>query len=329
MEKVSVIIPSLLCKYASKTVEDLFVKAKGDIEVIIMLDNYWPDPQLKDHPNLVVVHRGTQVGMRRAVNDAVSIAKGKYIMKCDDHCMFAEGFDEALKADCEEDWLSIPSRWALEPEEWKIGRIGPSEYLYLTYPYKPDDLYKTAMGLHGKKWMREENNNGKDSFYWKENLYKDKKIDDILTTQGSCWFCHRETFLKFGGLDEKRSYLIHQEPQEMCFKFWLSGGRVVINKNTWYAHWHKPQDARIWRKYVRENEVETKRFFTWYWMNDQWPMATKKMKWLIDMFMPMPGWPENWEEEKLKFEAEHPEACRNFKVFDVDGVDALPYKEAV
>jgi len=29
------------------------LKAEGDIEVIVVLDGYWPDPQLKNYKNLV------------------------------------------------------------------------------------------------------------------------------------------------------------------------------------------------------------------------------------------------------------------------------------
>ena len=70
---------------------------------IVVLDAYWPDPPLDPHKNLIVVHRGKVGGMRSNVNIGTRVATGKYIMKCDDHCMFGEGFDETLKADCEED----------------------------------------------------------------------------------------------------------------------------------------------------------------------------------------------------------------------------------
>lgn len=327
MAKVSVIVPCLLCAYTAKTIDDIFVKATGDIEVIAVFDGWWPDPLPKDNPNLVIIHRGQQIGMRKGVNAAARVAKGKYLLKVDDHCMFGEGFDEILQKDCEEDWMVVPSRYSFEPDEWKIGRIGPSEYLYMTFPYYEDNLY--GMGLHGKKWTGAEEGEGlgNKSFYKYENLYKNKKIDDIVATQGSCWFCHKDTFWKFGGLDEKHSYLIHQEPQEMAFKFWMSGGAMKINKNTWYAHWHKNQSSRIWRIYKRQAEIETERYGTWYWMNDKWPMATRKMEWLVEKFWPMPGWPVNWKEEKEKYEAEHPEFCSNFRVFDPDGIDSLPYEE--
>lgn len=325
MAKVSVIVPCLMCKYTAKTIDELFEKATGEIEVIAIFDDWWPDPLPKDNKNLVIVHLGQQVGMRKGVNIAARVAKGTYLMKTDDHCMFGEGFDEILARDTKEDEVAVPSRYGLDPIEWKTTRNDPEEYRHLTFPYAPDDVY--SMGLHGKKWIKDETTMRPDSFYGLERDRKHIKIDEIIAAQGSCWFCHRSSFLKFGGLDEVHSYLIYQEPQEMAFKFWLSGGRMVVNKNTWYAHWHKGQSDRIWRKANRTAEKDTKRFHTWYWMNDKWPMATKKIDWLLNKFLPMPGWPENWKEEKIKYETEHPEVFKNFVIFDPDGIDSLPYEE--
>lgn len=326
MSKVSVIVPSHHCIYASKTVEDLFVKATGDIEVIVVLDGYWPEPMIKDHPNLTILHRFPPLGMRNGINCAARIATGKYLMKCDDHCMFGEGFDEILKKDCPEGTVAVPSRWSFDIETWQKGRIGPVEYLYMTFPYYHDNLY--GMGLHGKKWMGDESTRRPSSFYYFERERSHIKIDEIIATQGSCWFMNRSDFFKWGGLDEVHSYLIHQEPQEIAFKAWLSGGQMIINKNTWYCHWHKNEIKRG-VKMSRKAQYATEQYGTWYWMNDRWPLASRKMEWLIEKFLPMPGWPENWKEEKERYERDHPEFGANYipRVFDSDGVDGLPLKE--
>ena len=99
MDKVSIIIPSRDSIFLKPTVDDIFAKATGDIEVIIMLDGCWPDPNLNAYKDMTIIHIGEVRGMRTNVNAAARIASGKYIMKCDDHCMFGEGFDEILKAD--------------------------------------------------------------------------------------------------------------------------------------------------------------------------------------------------------------------------------------
>ena len=147
MDKLSLIIPARDCPFLKPTVDDIFKKATGDIEVIVMLDGCWPNPKLDAHKNLTIVHTGTVKGMRTNINAAARIASGKYIMKCDDHCMFGMGFDEILKADCEPDWLAVPSRYGLDPGKWKRGK-GPIDYLTLTYPFIDDEMY--GKGFHGK-----------------------------------------------------------------------------------------------------------------------------------------------------------------------------------
>src|SRR3990167_4131766 len=96
---VSIIIPARNEQYLGKTVEDLLTKAVGEIEIIAVLDGYWPDPKLADNDRLILIHRGTPLGMRPAINAAAAIAHGKYLMKCDAHCMFALRYDQTLKDD--------------------------------------------------------------------------------------------------------------------------------------------------------------------------------------------------------------------------------------
>ena len=328
MAKLSVLIPSRNCRYVSRTVDDIYENATGDIEVIVLLDDFWPTPPINDHKNLTIVHKSKVGGMRHSLNLGATLAKGKYIMKCDDHCMFGKGFDEILQQDMEDDWLVNPSRYSMDPEKWERGR-GPTEYLFITYPYRPDNLY--GNGLHGKKWIGENGigkNMGVNEFYWREIHFKDKKIDDMQTFQGSFWFMTRDHYMRIGMLDEKRCDLMENEPQELGFKTWLSGGRCVVNKNTWYAHMHKNEReldnrGRTW-KLSWQAMRETGRLQTWYWMNDKWPKATRNMKWFVEHFWPIPGWPDNWEEEGVRYYSEHPEYATNFRIFDEYGVEGLP-----
>jgi len=328
MALLSVLIPSRNCRYVAPTVEDIFKKAAGEIEIIVMLDNYWPNPPIKEDPRLTIVHKNRVGGMRHSLNLAASLAKGKYLMKCDDHCIFGEGFDEILQKDMEDNWLVNPSRYALNEKEWTRGR-GPTEYLYITYPYIKDNLY--GNGLHGKKWLGEDGfgkNMGWNEFYWREINWADKKIDDMMTFQGSCWFVSRDYYFKIGQLDEIHCDLMENEPQELGFKFWLSGGRCIVNKNTWFAHMHKNEreldsHGRTW-KLSYEAMRETGRFQTWYWMHDKWPLATRKMRWFVEHFWPIPGWPENWEEDGIRYYSEHPGYATNFRIFDPYGVNGMP-----
>src|SRR3990167_3792893 len=93
--KLSVIIPSRNEQFLPRTVADILAKAVGEIEVIAVLDGYWPidgDSHLllPDDKRLHIIHRGKPRGMRAAINAAAGIAKSQYLMKCDAHCMFDE-----------------------------------------------------------------------------------------------------------------------------------------------------------------------------------------------------------------------------------------------
>ena len=62
---ISIIIPARQELYLQETISDLLEKAVGDIEIIAVLDGYWPDPPLKDDKRLTIVHR-RRMGMRAA-----------------------------------------------------------------------------------------------------------------------------------------------------------------------------------------------------------------------------------------------------------------------
>src|SRR4030066_1365979 len=184
--KTSIIIPSRNERFMPETVEDIFKKATGDIEVIVVLDGYWPNPIPPSRKNLIWIHRGQAMGMRDAINSAAAIAKGEYLLKCDAHCMFAEGFDEVLKQDCADNWIVIPSRYSLDAEEWKIddNKKSRRDYHYLCYP---DPNKEHDVGMHGVE-CRDRARERSDPKY---------EIDDEMSFQGSCWFMTKHHFDNF------------------------------------------------------------------------------------------------------------------------------------
>lgn len=292
MAKVSVILPSRNEIFLGKTIEDLLAKAAGEIEVIAILDGYWPNPPLKDHPNVTLIHRSKPHGMRPGINAAASIAKGKYLMKLDAHCMVGEGFDEILQKDCEKDWIAVPTKYSLDAENWRNKPDkAPINYYYLTFPYFLDGTYGT--GLHAK-WWRE-----------KEKDREGHKVDDLMSSQGSCWFMHKSHFEKIGPMDHE-NYYFYQEFQEIGMKTWISGGRCVVNKNTWYSHLHKGKQYGRGFYLSKERAVGSEMFSMDYWMNDRYPGAVRTMKSFVEQFWPLPTWPQDWEDPRYRENFVHP-----------------------
>ena len=256
---VSVVIPARNEPYLKKTVEDLLKKSKEAIEILVVLDGYWPNiDEIIEDKRVIYLHYSTPRGMRNAINSAVRIASGEFILKCDAHCMFADGFDVVLKKDCEKDWIVVPRRYPLDPEKWDIEVRTDNKY-----PIDYMVLNATLQGIPAK---------GDDS----------KQIDDLMTSQGSCWFMRREYFDYLELLDEETYGTFWQEFQEIGLKCWLSGGRIVVNKGTWYAHWHKNEG----RGYsLPQGEQESTRAMVNRWRTEK--MFSKQiyeLDWLFNKF---------------------------------------------
>lgn len=302
---LSVVIPSRSDQWLQKTVDDLFNKAEDEVEVIVVYDGRWPDPILRDDPRLVQIHHGVihdNVGMRGSINAGVAVSKGEYLMILDEQCGVDQGYDVKLAADCRDNWVVIPRRWRLEPETWTLTKDSegdkrpPIDYMYTEYPYvKPFDK---TQGLHGAEWRQR--------YYDRLDIL----IDDTPTMQGSCYFLTRRWWDKvIGELDSTYYGTFTMEAQEVSMKTWLTGGRVVVNKKTWYAHWHKGKKGKGYaftnEQYRRHQEgMEKGRLYAIeYWLN------TRDFKydwdWFVtEKFPDMPGWSSDWKQrvevDKLK-----------------------------
>ena len=294
MDKLTVIIPARHELYLQQTVQDILAKAQGDLEVIVVLDGYWPQTLLPEDPRLIILHRERK-GMRAAINSAVAMARGKYIMKMDAHCLFPAGFDETLKADCDGDWVVIPRRYSLELSTWspKLDKQFV-DYEYLGYPYDgKTEVHGSTVGLHARVW--DARTEGRI----------DRPIDETMSFQGSCWFCQKEHFeRRIGELQEAGYGTFIGEPQEIGLKTWLGGGKTMVNKKTWYAHLWKGQPYRqafreaLGFEYTRVGAKELKTgnaFSVDYWMHNQWQARKHDLAWLIERFWPVPSWPESRE----------------------------------
>jgi glycosyltransferase involved in cell wall biosynthesis len=278
---ISVVIPSRNEKYLQKTINDLLVKAHGNIEIIAVLDGYWPpDNEIVEDPRVHYIHFSQARGMRNAINSGVSLAKGQYILKTDAHCLFQKGFDECLVKYCKDDWVMVPRRLRLDPEKWEICEIEkpPVDYMYLAHPDDPSVW--GGKSLQGKEW-RERNI---------DPVVNHTKIDDLMTFQGSCWFMKKSYYEFLELMDEDNYGQFAKEAQEIGLKAWLSGGRVVVNKKTSYAHWHKPKE--VGRGYSLSNgEFKKGSEYTAKWLTERvWHKQTRDFQWLIDTFSPVPGW---------------------------------------
>jgi GT2 family glycosyltransferase len=316
MPRVSVIIPSRNEIFLKKTTEDILSKAKNDIEVLVVLEGYWPPPEeIIDDPRVKYIHNGKPKGLRGAVMGAVEVAKGEYIMKIDAHCMFSKGYDVALAGDCKDDWVAIPRRYPLDAENWKIQERKdnkyPIDYMYVACPGK-----NNKGDLGGEIW-HERNRDPK---------LEKVLVDDLMTFQGSCWFMKRDYFKKLGLFDIKSYGTFRKEPQEISMKAWLSGGRVVRNKKAWYAHLHKGSKYKRGYGFKKGDWNKGDEFNKKWLTNEAWKggKQTKTFKWLVDKFNP-PGWDNHDWSSYIPLKTKTPQKIakrpRTYQNIELDGKD--------
>jgi len=270
---VSIIIPSRNEPYLEKTVRDVLKKAVGNIEVIVFLDGWWDKAEnIVDDKRVIYIHKSKSIGMRGGINSCVAISKGEYLLKIDAHILFEKGFDEVLKKYHKDNWVQVPRRYSLDVFKWEMEKRNDDKY--------PVDYAYLDKEFHGREW-REKN---------KDESLKYKHVDSLMSSQGSCWFMKKSYYHSLELMDEENYGTFAREFQEISLKCWLSGGQVMVNKNTWYAHWHKTE-SRGYSLDHKESDKATK--FMEKWMKDKgWHKQTLPIDWLINKFSPVPTWIE-------------------------------------
>ena len=222
---ITVIIPARNEEYLQRTISNVLENAEGEIEIIAVCDGYWPKESVKDHPYVNVIHHSEAIGQRHSINEGAKIARGKIIGKLDAHCAVGKGFNVIIERDCEYDMTMIPEMYNLDPETWKakyiddykeavrMGKVNP--YMYI--------------GMVDGNLRAQYYSGNKRKFFLEK---KDIKIDETMCCMGPGWFMHKDRFWELGGCDENHGHW-GQMGVELGCKAWLSGGRMVVNKNTW------------------------------------------------------------------------------------------------
>jgi len=222
--KLSVIIPSYKDPSLVKTIDSLLVNSElgESLEIIVVLDGYWPEFKLVNDPRVRYVHLGKNRGMKEAINAGVEVSKGEFIMRTDEHCDFGKGYDRILTETCEPNWIVTARRYFLDPDKWKV----------MDTPYIDYEMLVTQSIGKAKKYT---------GYPWVERTKerKDIMIDETMAMQGSMWVMTRSWWDKIIGELVSGPYGTHyQDQHEMIFKTWKAGGKMMVNKNTWFAHRH-------------------------------------------------------------------------------------------
>lgn len=232
--KLSAIIPSYKDPTLQKTIDSLLENSElGDgLEVVCVLDGYWPTIPLKDDKRVRVLHLGANRGMRGAINAGVAISRGEFIARFDEHIMVCKSWDKILvdtfKTEDKNDkshWIVTGRRFALDPVKWEIMQdIPPVDYSRLVIQDCGNGIRKFA----GQEWKSRA----------KERT--DIMCDETEAMQGSMWCMSKKHWDEVIVELETEGYGPHYgDSHEMVFKTWKSGGKLIVNKAMWYVHKHR------------------------------------------------------------------------------------------
>jgi len=300
MRELSILIPARNEMFLRLTVEDILRHKESDTEIIVVADGNWPSPAIEDHPDVHIIYHYESVGQRAATNEAASISRAKFIMKADAHCSFDQGFDRKMMETCEYDWTAVPRMFNLHAFNWLCKSCGNETYQGPTPTVcgkcQGTDLERKMIWQPRKGTKSDSMMFDKDLHfqYWREYAHRPEAkgpISDTMSLIGACWMMHRARFWDLGGMDEEHGSW-GQMGTEISCKTWLSGGRLIVNKNTWFAHMFRTQGGDFGFPYeISGRQVEHARAHSRkLWNGGTWPKAKYPLSWLIRRFAPVPTW---------------------------------------
>ena len=328
MKDLSIIIPARNEQFLAKTIEDILTNAEGDIEVIALADGYWPEPKIVDDQRVTLIHHSKAIGQRQSTNEGARLSRAKFIMKCDAHCSFDKGFDVKLMDGCEKDWTVVPRMYNLHIYDWLCEECGhrtyqandtkceqcgsrgvkmemvwkkrktPSDYMWfdpdLKFRYFDNNAFK--LFINGR--IDSESKKGlKTKYHHRYREWAQGDITDQMCCIGACWLMHRDRYWELEGMDEGHGSW-GQMGVELACKSWLSGGRQVVNKKTWFAHLFRTTSSLKFPYNISSRDTNKARDYSRdLWLGNKWHKAIHPLLWMIEKFGPLPGW-DNLQETK-------------------------------
>lgn len=308
---LSILIPARNEMFLARTVKDILDHIEGNTEILVGLDGQFADPPIEQHPKVNVIYYPESIGQRAITNQLAKIAKGKYLMKVDAHCSFDQGFDVKLISKMQDDWTMIPEMRNLHAFDWVCKKCGNRWFQSPTpthckrdYDGKYDnegcDSTEFERDMIWKPNPKRPKNhhyrfdNTMHFQYWREYGKKPEvkaqgDIVDTLSAQGSAFLLTKKKYFELNICDEKHGSWGQQGVEVAC-KTWLSGGRLVTNKSTWYAHMFRTQGGDFGFPYPNTTADQARKYSRDLWLNNKWDKAIHPLSWLLEKFAPVPDW---------------------------------------
>jgi hypothetical protein len=297
---LSILIPARNEEFISNTVADILKNKRGRTEVIVGLDGAWAEPGIPDHPDVRIVYMAESIGQRAMTNRLARLSQAKYVAKTDAHCAFGEGFDvklmEAMKG--HDDWTIVPVMRNLHAFSWKCDDCGHETYqgpmpegcANTSCPAKKYSFHKDV------KWFAKPspqstayrfNTNLQFKYFGELKRTQEQSgshLVDTMSLQGSFFMLTRKKYWELNICDETWGSW-GQQGTEVALKTWLSGGRVVCNKSTWYAHMFRTQNGFSFPYPMSGRDQEkARRISQDIFKNGKWSKQVRPLSWVLERF---------------------------------------------
>lgn len=295
MRELSVIVPARNEMFLNITVGNVLKNSDERTEVIVILDGEWPTEGLQQNDRLTVVYFPESIGQRAACNVGAKLSQAKYIMKLDAHCVLDNGFDRKLIEAAQllgREVTQVPLMYNLYGFDW-VCPDGHRRYQSPSGPCKECGKETKRDVIFKPRWNRKT-----DMWRFDKDLkfqyWGARKVPgdypETMSLLGACWFLDREWYWELGGSDEDHGSW-GQQGTEIACKSWLSGGRLITNRKTWFAHMFRTQGGDFGFPFPLSNKQveQARRHSRELWIDGKWPKAKYPLSWLVERFNP-PGW---------------------------------------
>jgi hypothetical protein len=308
----SILIPARNEEWLARTIQDILENKNEETEIIIGLDGQWSPTGIEDHKDIVIVYYNNSLGQRQITNQLCKLSNARYIIKCDAHVAFDKDFDRKMMdafAKTGDNVVMVPIMKNLHVFNW-LCPDGHTRYQSPSGPCQHELEPGVQCGKETTKdvvWIAKQSPQSKSySFdsephfqYYNDYCKRDKFKKDLeetgltesMSLQGSFFMMTREKYWELNIGNEDFGSWGSQAIQIAC-SFWLSGGKVIINNNTWYSHMFRTQGGDFGFPYPQSgNQVNhAKKHAKKIFFEERWPQAIRPVSWLVERFWPVTYW---------------------------------------
>lgn len=324
---LSILIPARNEEWLPQTVADLLKNKRGKTEILVGLDGY--KAEIPPHEDVTVVFYPESIGQRAMQNRLAKISKAKYVMKADAHTAWDEGFDVKMLAAAEAnpDATLVPVMRNLHVFNWKCNNCdleiyqGPeprecNNEICPKFDGKTDGGEgHSAVGFKKNVVWIPKTNPQSSAYRFNKNLQfkyfpelrnklERKGLQETMSLQGSCFMCSRKNYWDLELCDESWGSW-GQQGSEVAIKTWLSGGRVLCNFNTWYAHLFRTQQGFSFPyPHSGSSQQRARQISQDIFLNNKWSKQKHPLSWLLKKFWfalkDVSDQEAKWTEEDIK-----------------------------